>query len=62
MKWEIREFDPSRDSRGNIYYRVEIRCPSVEVQGLGAYEIGAILKDQVLVILWGEFEKEEPSS
>jgi hypothetical protein len=61
VNWQIWETNPYRDSFGNIYCRIKVRGPFVQVETLRAHEIRAILEDQIFVFFGGEFEEEKPS-
>ena len=47
---------------GNIYSGIEVRRPSVEVQTLGAHEIGSTSEDEIVILFGDEFEDEETSA
>ena len=62
MDRKIGEPNLDRNLFGNINSGIEFRRPSVEVQTLGAHEVGATPEDQITVLFGDEFEDEKTSA
>ena len=62
MDRQIGEPYPDRDLFGYMYCGIKVWRPSIEVQSLGAHEIGAAPEDEITVLFGDEFKDEETSA